>query len=43
MSMHSGKAVSGGVSKAIIFDTTMAVNAGSCAVEVKDLIGDCGC
>ena len=26
-----------------VFDTTMTVSTGSCAVEVKKLIGDCGC
>jgi hypothetical protein len=27
----------------IVFDTTMTVSTGSCTVEVKKLIGDCGC
>ena len=27
----------------IVFDATMAVSTGSCAVEVKKVIGDCGC
>ena len=27
----------------IVFDTTMTVSTGSCAVEVKKVIGDCGC
>ena len=27
----------------IVFDTSMTVSIGSCTVEVKKLIGDCGC
>jgi len=27
----------------IVFDTTMTVSTGSCAVKVKNLFGDCGC
>ena len=27
----------------IVFDSTMTVSTGSCEVEVKNLIGDCGC
>ena len=32
-----------GCCEVIVFDSIMTLNTGSCTVEVKNLIGDCGC